>query len=72
MIIHLNLAIALEGDIGKAALASSPLRRDIHLLQIDLLGVMITGEDIVQTQCPAIEQVIKLLCHHRVGSEREK
>ena len=63
MILDLDLAVALEGHIGHAALAASPLGRDTHLLQINLLGIVIAGKDIVQTQRAPVKTVIELLRH---------
>ena len=63
MVLDLNLAVALQGDVGEAALAARPLRGDIHLLQINLLGIMVTRKDIVQTKGAALKNVVKLLRH---------
>ena len=69
MVFHLNLAVALEGHLGKAALASCPLRSDTHLLQVNLLVVVITGKHVIEAQGATIEKIVKLLCHDGHGKK---
>ncbi len=63
MVLDLDLAVALEGHVGQAALAACPLRGDVHLLEINLLAVVVAGKHIVQPQRAAIEITVKVLGH---------
>ena len=71
VVFHLNLAVALEGDVGEAALATSPLRGDIHLLQINLLGVMVARKHIVEAQGASIKKLVKLLSRSRESHQSD-
>ena len=72
MVLDLNLAVAHEGNIGETALTPGPLRGDIHLLQINLLGIVIAGKDIVKSERAVLEEVIELLCHYRNGCQGQR
>ena len=63
MVLDLDLAVALEGHIGQAALASGPAGRGIGLLKENLLVTVVAGKHIVQPQRAAIEITVKVLGH---------
>ena len=77
MILDRQLPVALERHIGEAALAACPLRSDIHLLQVNLLGIVVPGKNIIEAQGAALEEIVKLLrcggcCRKRNAEDNKK
>ncbi len=67
MVLNLDLAVALEGHIGQAALASCPTGRGIGLLKENLLVTVVAGKDVVEPQGAVHEIVLELLGHRGKG-----
>ena len=64
VILNDELAVALEGDIGKTALTACPSWGDTSFLEENLLVVVITGKNIVEAQGAVVKALIKRLGIH--------
>ena len=69
MVLDDNLAIALQGNIGKAALPTCPAGSGAHLLQVNLLVMVIAGKDIIEPQRAVHKVFVKLLCACRKAKQ---
>ena len=69
MVLDLDLAVALEGHVGQAALASRPTGRGIGLLKENLLVTVVAGKDVVEPQGAVHEIVLELLRHRGKGGD---
>ena len=67
MVLDLDLAVALEGHVGQAALASRPAGRGIGLLKENLLVTVVAGKDVVEPQGAVHKIVLELLRHRGKG-----
>ena len=61
MILDGQLAIALEGHIGKAALAPGPPGQGTGFLKKNLLVMVVAGKNVVEPQGAVVEPFIKRL-----------